>query len=143
VILFLYCWILKKKFNTVYTCKLHCHAVHLRIYSTIFQVVVPKTYPKYTSRKVLTTGWVDGEKLSQSTEDDVGSLVNVGVICYLKQVCFSSSFLYITHVIQNCMIAHVLSNGKKCYLFNEFFGHVMYCSCLILDSSMRTHIPEI
>lgn len=49
-------------------------------------MVVPKTYEKYTSRKVLTTGWVDGEKLSQSTESDVGDLVNVGVICYLKQV---------------------------------------------------------
>jgi aarF domain-containing kinase len=51
--------------------------------------VVPKTYDKYTSRKVLTTGWVDGEKLSQSTESDVGELVNVGVICYLKQVSVS------------------------------------------------------
>lgn len=49
-------------------------------------MVVPKTYSKYTSRKVLTTGWVEGEKLSQSTESDVGDLVNVGVICYLKQV---------------------------------------------------------
>ncbi|EPS72803.1 hypothetical protein M569_01954, partial [Genlisea aurea] len=50
------------------------------------QVVVPKTYHKYTARKVLTTQWIDGEKLSQSTESDVGELVNVGVICYLKQV---------------------------------------------------------
>ncbi|PON63771.1 Protein kinase [Parasponia andersonii] len=49
------------------------------------QVVVPKTYHKYTSRKVLTTQWIEGEKLSQSTESDVGELVNVGVICYLKQ----------------------------------------------------------
>lgn len=49
-------------------------------------MVVPKTYEKYTSRKVLTTGWVEGEKLSQSKESDVGDLVNVGVICYLKQV---------------------------------------------------------
>ncbi|MCO5605078.1 hypothetical protein L7F22_059256 [Adiantum nelumboides] len=47
-------------------------------------VVVPKTYSKYTSRRVLTTQWIDGEKLSQSTADDVGDLVNVGVICYLK-----------------------------------------------------------
>lgn len=52
----------------------------------MFQVVIPRTYSKYTSRKVLTTQWVDGEKLSQSTESDVGELVNVGVICYLKQV---------------------------------------------------------
>lgn len=47
---------------------------------------MPRTYTKYTARKVLTTQWIDGEKLSQSTESDVGELVNVGVICYLKQV---------------------------------------------------------
>ncbi|XP_022964160.1 uncharacterized protein LOC111464268 [Cucurbita moschata] len=56
------------------------------------QVVVPKTYQKYTSRKVLTTGWIDGEKLSQSTESDVGELVNVGVICYLKQLLDTGFF---------------------------------------------------
>lgn len=56
------------------------------------QVVVPKTYEKYTSRKVLTTQWIDGEKLSQSTEGDVGELVNVGVICYLKQLLDTGFF---------------------------------------------------
>ncbi|GBG74677.1 hypothetical protein CBR_g19084 [Chara braunii] len=49
------------------------------------QVVVPSTYMDYTSRRVLTTGWLEGEKLSQSSADDVGELVNIGVICYLKQ----------------------------------------------------------
>nr|GEW14059.1 aminoglycoside phosphotransferase [Tanacetum cinerariifolium] len=34
------------------------------------QVAIPKTYTKYTSKKVLTTQWVDGEKFSQSTESD-------------------------------------------------------------------------
>ncbi|PIN15423.1 putative unusual protein kinase [Handroanthus impetiginosus] len=56
------------------------------------QVVVPKTYGKYTARKVLTTQWVEGEKLSQSTESDVGELVNVGVICYLKQLLDTGFF---------------------------------------------------
>ncbi|KAM7485476.1 hypothetical protein LguiA_001485 [Lonicera macranthoides] len=56
------------------------------------QVVVPKTYTKYTSRKVLTTSWIDGEKLSQSTESDVGELVKVGVICYLKQLLDTGFF---------------------------------------------------
>ncbi|XP_050217578.1 uncharacterized protein LOC126668416 [Mercurialis annua] len=56
------------------------------------QVVVPKTYEKHTTRKVLTTGWIDGEKLSQSTESDVGDLVNVGVICYLKQLLDTGFF---------------------------------------------------
>lgn len=39
-----------------------------------------------TSRRVLTSEWLDGEKLSQSTNDDVGSLVNIGVISYLQQL---------------------------------------------------------
>lgn len=56
------------------------------------QVVIPKTYRKYTSRKVLTTEWIDGEKLSQSTESDVGELVSVGVICYLKQLLDTGFF---------------------------------------------------
>ncbi|GMH43909.1 hypothetical protein BSKO_11843 [Bryopsis sp. KO-2023] len=56
------------------------------------QVVVPKTYSDYTSRRVLTTEWLDGEKLSQSQADDVGSLVNVGVICYLKQLLETGFF---------------------------------------------------
>ncbi|CAA7014172.1 unnamed protein product [Microthlaspi erraticum] len=56
------------------------------------QVIVPKTYQKYTSRKVLTTQWIDGEKLSQSMESDVGELVNVGVICYLKQLLDTGFF---------------------------------------------------
>lgn len=50
------------------------------------QIVVPATYTAYTSRRVLTSEWLDGEKLSQSGADDVGTLVNVGVICYLKQL---------------------------------------------------------
>lgn len=56
------------------------------------QVVVPKTFPEYTSRRVVVTGWIDGEKLSQSTASDVGSLVNVGVICYLKQLLDTGLF---------------------------------------------------
>ena len=56
------------------------------------QVVVPKTYIEYTSRRVLTAEWLDGEKLSQSQADDVGKLVNVGVICYLKQLLDTGFF---------------------------------------------------
>lgn len=106
------------------------------------QVVVPRTYSAYTSRRVLTTEWLDGEKLSQSKArpreraecwpglgpggaaraaavhpverrrmqspdlspatsrptpvmlqaDDVGTLVNVGVICYLKQLLDTGFF---------------------------------------------------
>ena len=47
---------------------------------------MPKTYDEFTTRNVLTSLWLDGEKLSQSQADDVGDLVGVGVICYLKQL---------------------------------------------------------
>ena len=56
------------------------------------QVVVAKTYSDFTARRVLTVEWLDGEKLSQSTADDVGTLVNLGVICYLKQLLETGFF---------------------------------------------------
>ncbi|GAB4818789.1 hypothetical protein N2152v2_005835 [Parachlorella kessleri] len=56
------------------------------------QVVVPRTYEQFTSRRVLTTSWLDGEKLSQSKANDVGKLVNIGVICYLKQLLDTGFF---------------------------------------------------
>jgi len=49
-------------------------------------VVIPQNYPQYTSRKVHCAAWIDGEKLSQSKADDVGALVNLGVITYLTQL---------------------------------------------------------
>ena len=43
-------------------------------------------FPEYTSRRVHVAEWIEGEKLSQSTADDVGALVNLGVITYLTQL---------------------------------------------------------
>ncbi|QDZ25764.1 UbiB-like protein kinase [Chloropicon primus] len=50
------------------------------------QILVPESYEEYTSRRVLVSEWIEGEKLAQSTASDVGDLVNLGVICYLKQL---------------------------------------------------------
>ena len=49
-------------------------------------VVIPKNYPDFTARRVHVAEWIEGEKLSQSTADDVGALVNLGVITYLTQL---------------------------------------------------------
>eukprot|EP00551_Chaetoceros_affinis_P005745 CAMPEP_0203681236 /NCGR_PEP_ID=MMETSP0090-20130426/42232_1 /ASSEMBLY_ACC=CAM_ASM_001088 /TAXON_ID=426623 /ORGANISM="Chaetoceros affinis, Strain CCMP159" /LENGTH=792 /DNA_ID=CAMNT_0050549661 /DNA_START=205 /DNA_END=2583 /DNA_ORIENTATION=- len=49
-------------------------------------VVIPANFPEFTSRRVHVAEWVEGEKLSQSTADDVGALVNLGVITYLTQL---------------------------------------------------------
>ena len=50
------------------------------------------TYTELTSRRVLTAEWLEGEKLSQSQEADVGDLVNIGVICFLKQLLETGFF---------------------------------------------------
>lgn len=56
---------------------------------------MPGTYHELTSRRVLTSEWIDGEKLSQSDASDVGDLVNVGVISYLKQL-LDTGFFHVT-----------------------------------------------
>ena len=54
--------------------------------SVLPMVVIPKNYPEYTSRRVHVAEWIMGEKLSQSKADDVGALVNLGVITYMTQL---------------------------------------------------------
>lgn len=60
--------------------------------SVLPMVVIPKNYPEYTARRVHVAEWIDGEKLSQSTADDVSALVNLGVITYLTQLLESGFF---------------------------------------------------
>jgi aarF domain-containing kinase len=55
-------------------------------------VVIPENFPDYTSRKVHVAEWIEGEKLSQSKADDVGALVNLGVITYLTQLLEAGFF---------------------------------------------------
>ncbi|KAL7541821.1 hypothetical protein ACHAXR_012555 [Thalassiosira sp. AJA248-18] len=54
--------------------------------SVLPDVVIPTNYPEYTARRVHVAEWIDGEKLSQSNEDNVSALVNLGVITYLTQL---------------------------------------------------------
>jgi len=49
-------------------------------------VVIPENYPEFTARRVHVAEWIEGEKLSQSQADDVGALVNLGVITYMTQL---------------------------------------------------------
>ncbi|KAI5067323.1 hypothetical protein GOP47_0017851 [Adiantum capillus-veneris] len=56
-------------------------------------VIVPKAITQHTSRKVLTTTWISGEKLSDSKEADIPQLVSVALNCYLIQL-LESGFLH-------------------------------------------------
>jgi len=58
----------------------------------INNLIVPFNYPTFTSRRVFTAEWIEGEKLSQSQASDVGTLVNVGVVAYLTQLLETGFF---------------------------------------------------
>lgn len=60
---------------------------------SLTNVVVPKVHMPYTSSKVLTTTWVEGEKLSESEEQDVTKLVSTSLNCYLIQL-LETGFLH-------------------------------------------------
>lgn len=60
--------------------------------SVLPMVVIPTNFPEYTARRVHVAEWIEGEKLSQSTADDVGALVNLGVITYLTQLLEAGIF---------------------------------------------------
>jgi aarF domain-containing kinase len=90
-------------------------------------VVIPKNYPQYTTRRVHVAEWIDGEKLSQSTADDVSSLVNLGVITYMTMLLggakdatnndsgggsgfFHAEYVYFLHPIWVCEL-HVYNDN--------------------------------
>lgn len=56
------------------------------------RVKIPVNYPHVTTRRVHVAEWVEGEKLSQSNADDVGELVNLGVVAYLTQLLDTGFF---------------------------------------------------
>merc|ERR1719203_1853707 len=80
--------------------------------SVLPDVLIPKNYPEYTSRRVHVAEWVEGEKLSQSNADDVGALVNLGVIAYLTQL-LDFGFFHADPHPGNMMRTE---NGKLCIL---------------------------
>ena len=52
----------------------------IRLAADLLQIVIPQTYHELTTRRVLTSQWIEGEKLSQSAASDVGTLVQIGAL---------------------------------------------------------------
>lgn len=52
------------------------------------QVLIPRNYPEFTTRKVHTAQWMEGEKLSQSKADNVRDLVNLGKSKFVLLSCY-------------------------------------------------------
>ena len=56
------------------------------------RVFVPRVLWEHTSKKVLTTAWVEGEKLAASSPATINRLVPVGVECFLTQLLDLGAF---------------------------------------------------
>ncbi|KAH7332390.1 hypothetical protein KP509_20G085000 [Ceratopteris richardii] len=79
---------------------------------SLTKVLVPKVFTQYTSHKVLTTKWIDGEKLSESKEADVPQLLSVALNCYLIQL-LETGFLHADPHPGNLLRT---TNGQVCVL---------------------------
>ena len=88
-------------------------------------VVIPKNYPDFTSRRVHVAEWIDGEKLSQSKADDVGALVNLGVITYMTQLLDKGFFHAGTCPFFLCL----LPSSIHCRNI-----HILISSCFLLKT---------
>ena len=49
-------------------------------------VFAPKVVREASSRRVLTTEWVDGERLDRAQADDVASLCSLAMNCYMEMM---------------------------------------------------------
>jgi predicted unusual protein kinase regulating ubiquinone biosynthesis (AarF/ABC1/UbiB family) len=61
------------------------------LYSYLPQIIVPKAYPEYTARRVLTMEWIDGLKLTQPETlkahgFEATDIIEIGVQCSLRQL---------------------------------------------------------
>lgn len=72
-------------------------------------VVIPRVYDDYTSRRVLTTQWMDGIRLSDAEPDIIRKLIPVGVELFLCQLLdigafhagmISGSFVGYVHLVR-------------------------------------------
>eukprot|EP00960_Hanusia_phi_P031992 749597-Hanusia_phi.AAC.8 len=82
----------------------------------ISQVVVPRVYPEFTSRRVHVAEWIEGIKLSQSDSDDVEELVAVGMIAYLTQVTPTLSLSPSLPSLTSCLYPRLLALACLTYL---------------------------
>jgi aarF domain-containing kinase len=116
-------------------------------------VIIPKNYPEYTSRRVHVAEWIDGEKLSQSKADDVGALVNLGVITYLTQLLDKGFFHADPHPgkpVKKLCLSFRTSYQDECLLYHCFSAYIFTGNMMrtkdgklaILDFGLMTEITD-
>lgn len=87
------------------------------LYGHLADIYVPKIYPEYTARRVLTMEWIEGTKLTKLEElaaqgIDATHLIDVGVQCSLRQLLEHGFF----HADPHPGNLLAMSDGKLAYL---------------------------
>ena len=87
------------------------------LYGHLPDIYVPKIYPEYTARRVLTMEWIDGTKLTKLKElaeqgIDATHLIDVGVQCSLRQLLEHGFF----HADPHPGNLLAMADGKLAYL---------------------------
>merc|ERR1712232_24977 len=73
-------------------------------------VVIPKVFDRYTTRRVITSEWIDGIRLSDSTTKEIQDLIPVGVELFLTQLLDIGVFHADPHP-GNLLVTTVRSDG--------------------------------
>ena len=60
--------------------------------ASVQDVMVPKVYDDYTTRRVLVSEWVDGKKLSDCEPGEIKELIKIGQECFLVQLLQAGFF---------------------------------------------------
>jgi len=68
-------------------------------------VVIPTVHPMFTSRKIIVTDWIVGEKLSEATPGDIRTMCNTLLNCYLIQL-LETGLLHVDPHPGNLMRTH-------------------------------------
>ncbi|MBH8556315.1 AarF/ABC1/UbiB kinase family protein [Nostocaceae cyanobacterium CENA357] len=102
-----------------------------QLYGHIKDIYVPRIYWEYTNRRVLTMEWINGTKLTQTTEIrdqgiDARYLIEVGVQCSLRQLLEHGFF----HADPHPGNLLAMPDGKLAYLdfgmMSEILPHQRY-----------------
>jgi predicted unusual protein kinase regulating ubiquinone biosynthesis (AarF/ABC1/UbiB family) len=76
-------------------------------------VKIPAVYPQYTSRRVLTSEWIDGVKLVDAPADTIAQLIPVGVELFLTQLLDIGAFHADPHPANLYVIENKDKNNNK------------------------------
>jgi hypothetical protein len=58
----------------------------------VVDVIVPRVYDEYTTRRVLVSQWIDGKKLSDCEPSEIKELIEIGQECFLVQLLQAGFF---------------------------------------------------